>query len=81
MADHSMPHFHNTLGLSKIRVGAKEFMCIGTLPPFDHPHIFIDMGDESEAVCPYCSTHFIFDAQLHGHSDPSTCELPPDQPI
>src|SRR5271157_1964711 len=73
MADHATPHFHNTLGLAKISVGAKEFMCIGALPPFDHPHIFIDMGDESEAVCPYCSTFYLFDAALHGHADPAAC--------
>ncbi len=27
-------------------------MCIGALPPFDHPHVFIDMGAASEAICP-----------------------------
>ena len=25
-------------------------------PPFDHPHVFLDMGDDDEKVCPYCST-------------------------
>ena len=44
-ADHATPHFHNQPGVRSVRVGAKEFMCIGALPPFDHPHIFIDMGD------------------------------------
>jgi hypothetical protein len=39
-------------------------MCIGALPPFDHPHIFIDMGEESEAVCPYCSTIYRHDPSL-----------------
>jgi uncharacterized Zn-finger protein len=81
MAELFMPHFHNTLGLGKIRVGAKEFMCIGALPPFDHPHIFIDMGADNEAVCSYCSTLYVFDAELHGHSDPVECELTADQLI
>jgi uncharacterized Zn-finger protein len=81
MAELFMPHFHNTLGVGKVRVGAKEFMCIGALPPFDHPHIFIDMGDDKEAVCSYCSTLYVFDPQLHGHSDPSECELTADQLI
>ena len=47
MADaHGTPHFHNQPGLpSDQACGAKEFMCIGALPPFDHPHIFIDMGE------------------------------------
>jgi uncharacterized Zn-finger protein len=79
MAEHSTPHFHNQPGVPVVRVGAKEFMCIGALPPFDHPHIFIDMGADSEAVCPYCSTLYRFDAALHGHADPAACELKPDQ--
>ena len=44
MADHSIAHFHNDPGVPTIRVRVKEFMCTGAKPPFDHPHIFIDMG-------------------------------------
>jgi uncharacterized Zn-finger protein len=73
-AAHVTPHFHNQKGLAKIKVGAKEFMCIGALPPFDHPHIFIDMGSDTQAICPYCSTLFVYEASLHGHSDPAECE-------
>lgn len=64
MAETSVPHFHNTAGIPAIRVGAKEFMCIGAKPPFDHPHVFLDMGSDNEIVCPYCSTHYRFDAAL-----------------
>jgi uncharacterized Zn-finger protein len=60
-----------------VTVGAKEFMCIGALPPFDHPHIFIDMGDDTEAVCSYCSTLYVYDPALHGHSNPPECEWNP----
>jgi uncharacterized Zn-finger protein len=74
MSDHAIPHFHNQPGLPQVRVGAKEFMCIGALPPFDHPHIYIDMGSDGDAICPYCSTHYVYDATLHGHSDPAECE-------
>jgi len=74
MAEHSTPHFHNQPGLASIRVGAREFTCIGALPPFDHPHIYIDMGGDSETICPYCSTRYIFDASLNGHANPSECE-------
>jgi uncharacterized Zn-finger protein len=56
MADKPVPHFHNSQGAESIRIGAREFMCVGALPPFDHPHVFLDMGDEDEIVCPYCST-------------------------
>ena len=71
MAQASTPHFHNTEGLKRIAVGSKEFMCIGALPPFDHPHIFLDMGKGDEIVCPYCSTLYVFDATLiEGTSSP-----------
>jgi len=45
-------------------VGSKEFMCIGATPPFDHPHVFIDMGYDTETICSYCSTLFKYDASL-----------------
>lgn len=78
MAQHGTPHFHNQPGLRKIRTGAKEFMCIGALPPFDHPHIFIDMGADDETVCPYCSTLYVFDASLNGGCAPAECLYLPD---
>jgi uncharacterized Zn-finger protein len=78
-ADHSTPHFHNQPGVPSVRVGVKEFMCIGALPPFDHPHIFIDMGSDTETICPYCSTLFKYEPSLHGHADPATCEWKQDQ--
>lgn len=64
MADHAVPHFHNDAGVTVVRVGSKKFMCMGALPPFDHPHVFLDMGDEAEIICPYCSTHFKFEPSL-----------------
>lgn len=75
MADHGTPHFHNQPGLPVVRVGVKEFMCIGALPPFDHPHIFIDMGSETETICPYCSTRYVYQAGLGPHASPAECEL------
>ena len=76
MADRIVPHFHNEPGVPAIQIGAREFMCVGAKPPFDHPHIFIDMGDDSEAVCPYCSTLYRFDATLDPHSaEPRECAL------
>lgn len=56
MAGHPVPHFHNSEGHAKIDIGVKEFMCVGAKPPHDHPHVFLDMGADSEKVCPYCST-------------------------
>jgi uncharacterized Zn-finger protein len=73
MADHFVPHFKNDKGIGTVRVHAKEFMCVGASPPFDHPHIFIDMGADTEAVCPYCSTLFVYDATLHAPCEPADC--------
>lgn len=71
MAEQSVPHFHNSAGLAVIHVGSREFMCIGAKPPFDHPHVYLDMGGETEIVCPYCSTLFRFDPALKaGHATP-----------
>lgn len=64
MASAGTPHFHNDMGLASIEVGAREFMCVGANPPFDHPHVFLDMGKASEIICPYCSTLFKFNASL-----------------
>jgi uncharacterized Zn-finger protein len=64
MAGHGTPHFQNDAGHAKIEIGVKEFMCVGAHPPYDHPHVFLDMGDETEKVCPYCSTLYVYDASL-----------------
>jgi uncharacterized Zn-finger protein len=66
MAETGIPHFHNDPGVAVIHVGAKEFMCIGAKPPFDHPHVFLDMGSDTEIVCPYCSTLFRYEPTLKG---------------
>ena len=68
MAERIVPHFHNQTGAAAIEIGAREFMCIGALPPFDHPHIFLDMGDESEIVCSYCSTLYRHNPALDPHA-------------
>ena len=74
MAAHTVPHFHNTPGVPSIKVRVKEFMCVGAKPPFDHPHIFIDMGSDSEAICSYCSTRFVYDGALGSVCAPPECE-------
>jgi hypothetical protein len=44
------------------------------MPPQDHPHIYLNMGDASGIVCPYCSTLFHFDPSLGAHeADPADC--------
>jgi uncharacterized Zn-finger protein len=76
MADHIVPHFHNEPGVSVIEIGAREFMCVGAKLPQDHPHVFLDMGDDREIICPYCSTLYRHNASLHAdEAIPPECAL------
>jgi uncharacterized Zn-finger protein len=79
MTEHVVPHFHNEAGLVQIEIGAREFMCTGAKPPFDHPHVFLDMGEDDEIICPYCSTLYKHNAALDPHSSqPPECALVED---
>jgi uncharacterized Zn-finger protein len=70
----SYPKFHNEIGVPIVRIGCRVFKCIGDKPPQDHPHIYLNMGDTSEIVCPYCATLFHFNPCLRAHeSDPADC--------
>jgi uncharacterized Zn-finger protein len=64
MAGGSIPHFQNDAGHAAIEIGVKEFMCVGANPPFDHPHVFLDMGSDADKVCPYCSTLYRYNGSL-----------------
>jgi len=77
MTDRIVPHFHNDPGVSVIEIGAREFMCTGATPPYDHPHVFLDMGGDNDIICPYCSTLYRFDPKLPPHAArPAECMLP-----
>ncbi len=70
----SYPKSHNEVGAPIVRIGCRELKCIGDKPPQDHPHIYLNMGDASEIVCPYCSTLFRFDPSMGAHeADPADC--------
>jgi uncharacterized Zn-finger protein len=76
MTDAVVPHFHNDPGVAVIEIGAREFMCVGATPPFDHPHVFCDMGDDAEYICPYCSTLYRHDPTLAPNAArPAECAL------
>lgn len=80
MADSVIPHFQNDAGVEKIRIGVREFQCMGASPPYDHPHVYLDMGDEDQIICPYCSTVYIHDTALAPEaSDPPGCLYREDQ--
>jgi len=74
MAASLVPHFANDQGVEKIYVGVKEFQCMGARPPQDHPHVYLDMGADSQILCPYCSTLFVNHPRLEpDQSDPDGC--------
>jgi uncharacterized Zn-finger protein len=70
----SYPKFHNEVGAPIVRIGCREFKCIGDKPPQDHPHIYLSMSDAGEIACPYCATLFRFDPSLGAlEADPKEC--------
>lgn len=74
MAGGAIPHFHNDAGHRSIAIGVKEFMCAGASAPYDHPHVFLDMGHDGEKVCPYCSTLYTYKDGLHAdQTEPAGC--------
>lgn len=80
MGGHTTPHFRNDIGVAAIRIGSHAFKCTGASDPYDHPHIFLDMGREDEIVCPYCSTLYKFDASLAaGQAEPADCAYPENE--
>lgn len=74
MAQTVVPHLVNDKGVDRIKIGVKEFQCMGAAPPHDHPHVYLDMGDDTQIVCPYCSTLFVYEPALDTmESEPSGC--------
>jgi uncharacterized Zn-finger protein len=74
MAQTLTPHFVNDQGVDRIKIGVKELQCMGASPPFDHPHVYLDMGAEGQIVCPYCSTLYVYDQALRAtETDPPGC--------
>ena len=55
----SYPKFHNEIGVPMVRIGCHEFECIGDKPPQDHPHIYLNIGDASEIVCPIAQRYSV----------------------
>ncbi len=82
MADTAIAKFRNDLGLTQIAIGAKEFECTGATAPYDHPHIYLDMGEDNEIICPYCSTLFKFDKSLGAaQANPEACAYAPGETV
>lgn len=74
MASLGRIRFINDSGVDEIVTGAKEFECMGASAPHDHPHIYLDMGRDSQISCPYCGTQFRNDPKLGAHeAHPQDC--------
>lgn len=74
MAATTTPHFANDQGIEKIFVGVKELKCMGARAPYDHPHVYLDMGAETQILCPYCSTLYVHDSRVAPDaSEPAGC--------
>lgn len=56
--------FRNDRAVPEIRIGVREFNCIGVSPPHDHPHVYINLGDQDTILCPYCATRYRYDPRL-----------------
>ena len=68
------PVIYNDDAVPEIRVGVREFECIGAAPPNDHPHVYLAMGDHETILCTYCSSRFRFDPRLRPtETDPLNC--------
>ncbi len=57
-----LPKITNDEGKKRIELPYKKFNCLGASPPHDHPHIYLDMGEKKDIICPYCGTNFEYKA-------------------
>ena len=74
MASQGRARFINDNGVAEISVGVKEFECMGASKPHDHPHIYLDMGQDSKIRCPYCGTLFLYNSALgEKQASPQDC--------
>lgn len=69
-----IPLFFNEMGVRSIEIGVAAFDCMGALPPDDHPHVYLTMGDQTDILCPYCSTVYRFNPALRwNETSPVNC--------
>src|SRR5690242_20653188 len=48
--------------------------CMGALPPHDHPHVYLNMSEQNDILCPYCSTEFRLNRSLRWNATiPANC--------
>ncbi len=42
-----------------VYAGATKVSCEGGKGALGHPKVYLDMGENKEITCPYCSRHFV----------------------
>ena len=47
--------------LETITVTSRTVACDGGDGPLGHPRVYLNMGDDTEIECPYCSRHYVLD--------------------
>ena len=52
------PEIKDELNLDIEFVKSKKVICDGGGGTLGHPKVYLDMGDENEITCPYCSKLF-----------------------
>lgn len=69
-----VPLFFNGTGVSTIEIGVAAFDCMGELPPHDHPHVYLNMGEQADILCPYCATQYRLNSALRwNETTPANC--------
>jgi uncharacterized Zn-finger protein len=53
MSGSGYPKFRNDRAVAEIRIGVREFNCIGVSPPLDHPYVYINMGQQDAILYVY----------------------------
>lgn len=59
-----MNKFKNDKGVSEIGIGTRVFGCVGASPPVDHPWVYLNMGEKTSILCPYCATKYKYFSHL-----------------
>jgi len=74
METDSYPKFHNEAGAPSWALAGVSSSALATMPPQDHPHVYLNMGNANEIVCPYCASLFRFDPSLGAReAEPVSC--------
>ncbi|HTH97498.1 MAG TPA: zinc-finger domain-containing protein [Stellaceae bacterium] len=54
-----------------ILVSTKRVACNGGGGPLGHPKIYLNLGDDDKALCPYCSRLYVLEKVAHKAAEPA----------